>query len=181
MTHGRTVAPGLHGHFVAVAGLVGLLGLGGTASADSEWHVGLNLRPDLGAHPIRAGAGVQLDVVDLTLVLDPMFWTDDQHDLDALAFWAPCSRGWGLFGGWRTSTIALLGGTQFQEKLLVGVGAPLPNLGPLRSRFHFELATVVVKHGGDLPSDWVSFASGRDFIDLVNFGAFVTIEYGKPL
>jgi hypothetical protein len=158
-----------------------LAGLAGTASAESQWHVGLNLRPDLGTHPIRAGGGVQLEHVDLTLVLDPMFWTDGQHDLDALAFWAPCSMGWGLFGGWRTSTIALLGGTQLQEKLLLGVGAPLPPLGRFRSRFHFELATVIVKHGADLPSDWVSFASGRDFIDLVNFGAFVTIEYAKPL
>ena len=153
----------------------------GAASAQPRWHAGLNLRGDLGTHPIRIQGGIQLEHVDTVLVLDPMFWTDDQFDIDALAFWAPCSRAWGLFGGWRTSTIGLLGGTQFQEKLLLGVGAPLPQLGPFRARWSVELAGVIVKHGADLPSDWISFASGRDFIDLLNFGMFVSIEYGKPI
>lgn len=158
----------------------------GTASAQQarttpRWHAGLNIRGDLGTHPIRIGGGVQFAHIDTTLVLDPMFWTDDQFDIDALAFWAPCPRAWGLFGGWRTSTIGLLGGTQFQEKLLAGIGAPLPQLGPFRARWSFELAAVIVKHGADLPSDWISFASGRDFIDLLNFGMFVSIEYGKPI
>jgi hypothetical protein len=127
------------------------LALSTTAHAERHWHAGLNLRGDLGTHPIRAGAGVELGRVDTTLVLDPMFWTDG------------------------------LGGTQFQQKLLVGVGAPLPQLGPFRSRFSFELATVVVKHGADLPADWISFATGRDFIDLVNFGMFLTVEYARAL
>ena len=154
-----------------------------TAHADKSWHAGLNLRADLGTHPIRLGGGVQLaDVVDATLVLDPMFWTDGQHDIDALVFWAPCSRAWGLFGGWRTSSIGILGGTQFHQKLLTGIGAPLPRLAKsIRARWHFELSTVIVKHGGDLPADWISFASGRDFIDLVNFGMFVTLEYDRAL
>ena len=152
----------------------------GTAGAEPRWHAGLNVRGDLGTHPIRIQGGIQLAHVDATLVLDPMFWTDDQFDIDALAFWAPCARAWGLFGGWRTSTIGLLDGTQFQEKLVLGVGAPLPRFSEhIRTRFAFELATVVVKHGGDLPTDWISFASGRDFIDLVNFGMFVTIEYAS--
>jgi hypothetical protein len=165
-----------------VLALVAALGAasGGTARADTDWHAGLDLRGDLGTHPIRIGGGVQLGHVDTLLVLDPMFWTDGQNDLDALAFWAPCSNGWGLLGGWRTSTIGILGGTQLQEKLVVGVGAPLPRLTKhLRARFAFELATVVVKHGADLPTAWISFASGRDFIDLVNFGIFVTIEYAS--
>jgi hypothetical protein len=164
--------------------VVVMLLCGGTAvaqPAQHAWHAGLNLRADLGTHPIRAGGGIQLEQLDFTLVLDPMFWTDGQHDLDALAFWAPCSRAWGLLGGWRTSTIGLLDGTQLQHKLLVGIGAPLPQLGPFRARWSFELATVLVKHGGDLPTDWISFASGRDFIDLVNFGMFVSIEYGKAI
>lgn len=157
------------------------LALTTVARADS-WHAGLNVRGDLGVHPIRIGGGIQLEHVDFSLVLDPMFWTDNQVDTDALAFWAPCSRAWGLFGGWRTSTIPLLGGTQFQEKLVLGIGAPLPKLTrSLRERFSFELATTVVKHGGDLPTDWISFATGRDFIDLVNFGMFVSIEYGKDI
>ncbi|NVB84677.1 MAG: hypothetical protein HOV81_40260 [Kofleriaceae bacterium] len=156
--------------------------LGTAAHAEPTWHAGLNLRGDLGTHPIRIGAGFQFGRVDTTLVLDPMFWTDDQVDTDLLAFWAPCSRAWGLLGGWRTSTIPLLDGTQFQEKLVVGVGAPLPQLGHhIRTRFHFELATVLVKHGGGLATDWISFAQGRDFIDLVNFGVFVSFEYANRI
>lgn len=151
-----------------------------TSSASPAWHAGLNVRGDLGTHPIRVGGGLELGRVDTMLVLDPMFWTDGQHDIDALGFWAPCSKGWGLLAGWRTSTIGLVDGTQFQQKLVVGIGAPLPRLSErIRARFAFELATVVVKHGGDLPTDWISFASGRDFIDLVNFGMFVTVEYAS--
>ena len=36
---------------------------------------------------------------------------------------------------------------------------------------------MVVKHGGGLPTDWISFEQGRDFVDLINFGMFVTFEY----
>ena len=158
------------------------LALPWSAEAGPRWHAGLNLRAELSTHPIRVGGGVQTEYVDTMLVLDPMFWTDGQHDIDAIAFWAPCYRAWGLFGGWRTSSIGILGGTQFHEKLLIGVGAPLPRLTTfIRARWSFELATVLVKHGADLPSDWISFASGRDFIDLVNFGMFVTIEYDRAL
>ena len=160
--------------------VVAALTVAAPAHAGPAWHAGLNVRGDLGTHPIRVGGGLQFGRVDTTLVLDPMFWTDGQHDLDLFAFWAPCAAGWGLLGGWRTSTIGLLGGTQLQEKLLLGIGAPLPWLREsIRARFHFELATVVVKHGADLPSEWISFAQGRDFIDLVNFGMFVTVEYAS--
>ena len=151
------------------------------AFADTRWHAGLNVRADLGTHPVRIGGGIQLEHIDTTLVLDPMFWTDGQIDTDVLAGWYPREPGWGVFGGWRDSSIELLGGRQFHEKLVLGVGATLPPLGPFEARFQFELATLVVKHGGDLPSDWISFASGRDFIDLLNFGVFVTIEYGRAL
>lgn len=160
--------------------VLALLLLPAPAIASPYWHAGLNVRGDLGTHPVRAGGGLQFDTVDANLILDPMFWTDGQHDIDAFAFWAPCSKAWGILAGWRTSTIGLLDGTQFQEKLVLGIGAPLPRLGKhIRTRFAFELATVVVKHGADLPTDWISFASGRDFIDLVNFGMFVTVEYAS--
>jgi hypothetical protein len=152
--------------------------LAGTAAAAPPWHAGLDVRGDLGTHPIRAGGGVQFDNIDTMLVLDPMFWTDGQHDIDALAF---IGKDWGVLAGWRTSTIGLTGGTQFQQKLVFGVAAALPRLGQyIRTRFAFELAVLVVKHGGDLPAEWISFASGRDFIDLINVGMFVTIEYASP-
>jgi hypothetical protein len=151
--------------------------LSSVADASPAWHAGLDIRGDLGAHPIRAGGGARFGCIDTLLVLDPMFWTDGQNDIDALAY---IGQRWSFMGGWRTSTIGLVGGTQYQEKLMLGVAAPLPDLGAhIRSRFSFELATLVVKHGGDLPSEWISFATGRDFIDLVNIGMFVTVEYAS--
>ena len=64
---------------------------------------------------------------------------------------------------------------------MLGIGAPLPQLGslPIRARWAFEAAAVIVKHGGGLPTDFISFAEGRDFIDLINFGMFITVEYGR--
>jgi hypothetical protein len=149
------------------------------AHAD-RWHAGLDLRADPGTHPIRTGGGLEHGRLDTMLVLDPMVLTDGQHDADLFATWRLSESGWGVLGGWRTTAIDLAGGHQFQDKLLLGVGAPLPWFGSsIRVRWAFELATVVVKHGADLPTEWISFASGRDFIDLVNFGMFVTIEYAS--
>lgn len=164
------IGPSCRGALVALA----LVLLAPPATADT-WHAGLNLRADSGAHPIRVGGGYQWRAADATLVLDPMFWTDGQHDLDALVNLRPTRLG--LLTGWRTSFIGIAGGHQAQHKLLVGVSAPLPDVGPLRARWSFELATMVVKHGGALPTKWIGFASGRDFIDLINFGMFVTVEY----
>ena len=147
------------------------------AHADAPpWHAGLDLRVDQGAHPIRVGGGVTFGSVDTLLVLDPMVVTDGQHDLDLLA---SIGERYSFVAGWRTTTIGLVDGHQFQEKLILGLGAPLPMMGPVRARWAFELATVVVKHGGGLPSETISFASGRDFIDLINFGMFVTFEYAS--
>ncbi len=149
------------------------------ARADS-WHAGVDLRADPGTHPLRVAGGIERGRLDTMLVLDPMVFTDGQHDLDLFAHWRLAPSGWGVLGGWRTTAIGLAGGHQFQDKLLLGVGAPLPWFGTsIRVRWAFELATVVVKHGADLPTEWISFASGRDFIDLINFGMFVTIEYAS--
>ena len=151
-----------------------------TAAADSQWHAGLDLRVDNGAHPIRTGAGLQLGALDTELVVDPMVVFDGQHDLDLLAIFG---KTYSALAGWRTTSIGIAGGMQFQQKLVLGVSAPLPVFGsaPLRARFAFELATVIVKHGGDLPSETISFASGRDFVDLVNFGMWVTFEYARHM
>lgn len=156
-----------------------LAALGVSPARADSWHAGLNLRVDPGTHPVRAGGGIERGRLDATLVLDPMFWTDGQHDIDLLAHWKLVPAGWSVLTGWRTTLIGIAGGTQYQEKLLVGFGAPLPFFGslPLRAKWSFELAALVVKHGADLPSEWISFDSGRDFIDLLNFGMFVTFEY----
>lgn len=148
-----------------------------TSASAEQWSAGLNLRPELGTHPIRIGAGIERGHLDLGLVLDPMFLLDGQHDIDLLGGWRACERGWGVVAGWRTSTIGLLGGRHYQEKLVIAASAPLPSFRQFRVRWAFELATVVVKHGADLPTDWISFESGRDLVDLVNFGTFIRIDY----
>lgn len=161
--------------FAAIAALAG-------AAHGDSFHAGLNIRADPGTHPIRAQVGVEYGVLDTTLVLDPMYWTDGQHDIDLLLQWRLVPAGWNVLTGWRTTAIDLQGGTQFQQKLLLGFGAPLPFFGdlPLRAKWSLELAALVVKHGADLPTAWISFDSGRDFIDLLNFGMFVTFEYESP-
>jgi hypothetical protein len=154
--------------------------LAATPAHADEWHAGLNLRAELGTHPVRAGGGYQRGDLDLSLVLDPMFWTDGQVDTDVLASWG---KTWAVIGGFRTTWIGIEGGRQYQEKLVLGVGAPLPRIGdlPVRARWAFEATTLVVKHGGDLPTSWISFATGRDFIDLVNVGMWVSFEYARAL
>jgi hypothetical protein len=163
----------------ALAALVALSS--STAALADEWHAGLNLRADLGTHPIRAGGGVDLGRFDTMLVLDPMFWTDGQHDIDLYSTVKLSERGWGVVAGLRVSAIGISGGHQFQDKLVLGVAAPLPLGPPLRARWAFEAATMLVKHGGDLPSSWISFETGRDFVDLINFGMFVTVEWSGAL
>ncbi len=161
----------------SIAAVIVIGALTASAGADpTQWSTGLNVRADLGTHPIRAGGGLERGPLDVALVLDPMFWTDGQHDIDLLTSWHPCDT-WGGIAGWRVSTIGLAGGDQFQEKLVLGVSAHLPSIAWVRVRWAFELAAVVVKHGGDLPTDWISFESGRDYIDLLNFGMFVRFDY----
>jgi hypothetical protein len=38
---------------------------------------------------------------------------------------------------------------------------------------------VIATHVNELPTDFISFSEGRDFVDLINFGMFITIEYGS--
>jgi hypothetical protein len=158
--------------------VVAILALVRPARADIGAHAGLNLRVDSGAHPIRVIAGIDSGAFDISLTLDPMVITDGQLDTDLLATTRITDGGWGIITGWRTTSIGLFGGREYQEKLVLGIGAPLPLFGDLsvRMRWAFEAATVIVKHGGDLPTDWISFEQGRDFVDLINFGMFVTFE-----
>jgi hypothetical protein len=167
---------------VAVLGLivsVAPAALGASARADTALHAGLNLRADSGAHPARVIAGLDTGPVDLSVTLDPMVVFDGQFDADLLTSWKLSDGGWGLLVGWRSTSIGILGGRQLQEKAVLGITAPLPQLGdlPVRTRWGFEAAAVIVKHGGGLPTDFISFAEGRDFVDLINFGMFITVEY----
>src|SRR6185295_22244 len=101
------------------------------ADADIAGHAGLNLRADNGAHPIRVMAGVDTGPLDLSLTLDPMVITDGQLDTDLLATWKITEGGWGIITGFRNTRIGILGGREFQEKLVLGIGAPLPLFGDL--------------------------------------------------
>jgi hypothetical protein len=78
----------------------------------ADGHAGLDLRADSGAHPIRIGGGVERDELDVSLVVDPMVFTDGQYDGDLLATWRVSDGGWAVLGGWRTSAIGIAGGRQ---------------------------------------------------------------------
>lgn len=168
-----------------LAAMVAAMSCAGIGVARAEpprlWHAGLNARVELGTHPVRIDAGVQLGAADVTLVLDPMFWTDGQIDTDLLGEWQLSDSGWRLVGGLRWTSIGVADGRQSQDKLVLGVGAPLAGLdgAPLRVRWTVEASAVVVKHGAGLPTEWISFASGRDFIDLINLGMFVSVDYAS--
>jgi hypothetical protein len=163
---------------IVVASVAASLAMARPVRADADLHGGLNLRADNGAHQIRVMAGIDTGPFDISLTVDPMVITDGQLDTDLLTTTRLTDGGWGLLVGWRNTRIGILGGNEFQEKLLLGIGAPLPLFGDLsvRMRWAFESAVVVVKHGGNLPTDWISFEQGRDFVDLINFGMYVTFE-----
>ncbi|MFH1810398.1 MAG: hypothetical protein ABIJ09_16775 [Pseudomonadota bacterium] len=142
-------------------------------------HGGLNLRTDVGVHPIRLDAGAQWKDLDMLLVVDPMVLLDGQMSSDFIAQWRS-DLGVALFGGWRLSTIPLLEGAQFQHNLLLGAGAELPRWfgGLLGGQVGLEMSSVLLKHGGGIPAETISFASGRHYIDLVNLALFLRLELG---
>jgi hypothetical protein len=152
-----------------------------TASADSQWHVGTNLRSELTAHAVRVDGGYQVGRLDLIAVVDPMVWTDGELDLDAIATWRVNRSGHALLLGWRPTSIAVSMGRQFQETLLLGATAPLPKLWQLDMQFGLELATVLVKHGGGLPTDTTSFANSTEVGDNVSISMFLRIGYARAL
>lgn len=144
-----------------------------------DLHVGLNLRTDLGVHPLRLDGGVRYGAFDVVLVLDPMVITDGQASTDLL-LQLRSDVGIAGIAGWRLTTVGIADGTQFQENLLLGVGMDLPSFfgGALRGQWGLELAMMLIKHGADLPSEVISFESGRHYIDLVNFAMFARFEFG---
>lgn len=143
---------------------------------------GLNLRTDLGAHPLRFDLGFRTKRTDYVLVLDPMFWTDGQSSTDFLFGWRFTNHVQPI-AGWRLNTIRLPEGRQLQQNLLLGVALDLPTFwrNRLRGQWGFELAMTLVKHGGGLPSETISFASARSYLDLMNFGMFARFDFHVPL
>jgi hypothetical protein len=160
-----------------IAAVVALLARASPAQAD-EWHVGLNLRPELAVRPVRIGGGLRLGAIDLAAVVDPVFWIDGIADSDLVAaWWFPA--GFSIVSGWRPTAVDLGDGYQWQHRLLVGAAAALPEL-PIGLRAHagFEIALLLLKHGGGLPSDGLSF--DRSAADHVSMGAFLQVDYAWP-
>ena len=150
--------------------------------AVSSLQVGMNLRTDLGTHPVRLDAGIRMADFDFLVVVDPMVLVDGQFDLDVLAAWRPFGAPWSAMVGWRTTAIELATGSQYQQRLLLGTTADLPSvLDSIGATWGLELATVLVRHGGGLPSESIAFTSGRHFIDYINFGMFLRIHFTTPL
>ncbi len=153
------------------------------ASPPDLWHVGVNARTELGVHPLRLGAGVQRGAWDLTVVLDPMVLTDGEHDLDLIGQRRLGHSRWTALGGLRWTAIGIADGRQSQDRLFVGVGAPLAGGDGTRFqvRWAVEASMLIVKHGAGLPTAWVSLASNRDYVDRVALGMFVTVDHASLL
>jgi hypothetical protein len=166
------------GVFVAVIMLSG-----GVALADREAFGGFDVRTDLGTQLVRAGGGVRVGGLALNLVVDPYgYHSGEQHDTDAFAEWDLSPGGWAVLGGWRVSSLPLVGVRYYQEKLLLGLSAPLTALPlrHLRPRFGAEWALTVVRHGGDLPTFWVWHEDelhGGSF----NLGVFLRVHLGGAI
>jgi hypothetical protein len=143
--------------------------------APRAWHAGVALRTDLGTHFLRVAGGVRLAGWDTTVVLDPLVLFDDVHDLDVLAE-PRLGGGWAALLGVRATSIGLAEGRHWQDKVLVGASAELPSLGggALRGRFGLELATLVVRHGGGVGTDWLNL--GRSWSDGFQLGLFARME-----
>src|SRR4051794_32236413 len=101
-------------------GLVVALSLCATAAADPTLHAGLDIRTDLGTHPVRFPFGVRRGDWDATIVADPAAVLDGEHDLDVLGEWFAGPR-IALMFGWRWTAIHVAGGTLHQQRSLIGV------------------------------------------------------------
>jgi hypothetical protein len=161
----------------AVVACVALWPAVAAAEPRRAWHAGLNLRTELGTHPVRVDGGVRFCRLDLILVLDPLFWIDGENDIDLLAGYRVTDHGWTALAGWRPASIGLADGRQFQHSLLLGFAGPLPKLGPVQPSFGIELAVILAKHGGGLPADSISFGSARELGDDTNVSLFARFEY----
>ncbi len=150
-----------------------------TASSPWGFHGGINLRTDLGTHPLRIDGGVRYKQLDFILALDPLYFLDQQSSTDILAEWRG-KNGFSPVLGWRFNTIGLVDGSQVQHNLLLAGALDTPKFwdGRVRGQAGLELAMMLVKHGGGGPTGTIGFSEGRKFVDFVNFALFLRIEVG---
>lgn len=145
-------------------------------------HAGLNMRTALGTHQYRLEFGGRWNRFESILVLDPNSSRDGQTDFDAIAMVWFVPAAWAGFVGWRNTAFNLLGENRYHENLLLGVNGRLPQLGPrwLRYNAGLELVVDVVRHGSNVPPEWISFSSERHFRDLVHLALFARVEIAIP-
>lgn len=163
---------------VALSSAAAHAGPDATSTGECGVHAGVAVRTDLEAHGVRVPVGLRTGAWDTTLVLDPLFFYDRQHDLDVLVEWHPGER-IALLLGWRWSIVQVAGGLHQQQRSVVGVTAAGPRFwsARLRTSASLELSTLWVKHGGGVDVDWIS--ADRNLADAFRLGLFVRIEYWR--
>ncbi len=178
--------PGRRSFAVAAAVLAGVLTAPPVARAEDERcrdvHTGLSMRTALGTHQYRLEFGGRWNRFESIVVLDPNSSRDGQTDFDLLGMYWFSPSAWAGFLGWRNTAFNLLGENRWHENLLVGVNGRLPQLGPRWIRYNagIELVVDVVRHGSNVPTEWISFSSERHFGDLVHVALFARIELAIP-
>lgn len=163
-----------------LVGPAALLCVASSAHAEQFAHGGLDVRTDLGTHHTRLALGYRACAWDTTLVVDPLYPLDGQHDLDLMTEYFVGDRV-ALLAGLRWSAVAVDDGHHHQERTFIGVTGTGPQFwdGALRTKFSLELATLWVKHGGGAETDWIS--ADRNLLDHFALGLFVRIEYARSL
>jgi hypothetical protein len=145
---------------------------------DRDWQLGLNLRSGLATHPVRVDGGLRVRAWSFGLAVDPSYFLDGQHDLDA---WAARELvpGWAVFAGLRNTAVSIAGGTQWQEKTLCGLLLSPPSLagGHVRVQLGVELAVLWLKHGGGLPTKTIEL--NRELADFVVVSLFARVGYAS--
>ncbi|HUQ05388.1 MAG TPA: hypothetical protein VM261_22955 [Kofleriaceae bacterium] len=150
--------------------------------ADTAAHVGVNLRTDPGVHQARLHAGVARGALEATLVVDPLYVTDGEHDLDLVGGWRPSDahRAWAVVGGWRTVTFDLGDGTRVHQHLLAGASVTLPCLvRGVRAELGLELAFLAVQHGAELGTEW--FPTDDRVLDVIQPAMYLRLEHAWDL
>lgn len=154
----------------------------GSAAADRAAHLGVQLRTDPGVHQARFHGGVRVGRLDATVVVDPLYFTDGEHDLDLVAGWRPSEAhpAWAVTAGWRTVTFDLTGGTRLHQHLLAGATVTLPCLvRGVRAELGFELAFVAVQHGAGLGTD--VFPTDDRILDVIQPAMYLRLEHAWEL
>ena len=83
-----------------------------------------------------------------------------------------------MCAGYRMTRIAIAGGHHYQHHMLWSLRVELPSPSRrLALDAGLELATLLVKHGAGLPTDWIGFERGRWFAEAFNVSLGVRIAY----